>query len=582
MKTLISIISLLVTVNVFATNWYVSPTASTNGLGTINSPWTLRVALKATTNVLAGDTILLRGGEYHGPFVSTISGELTNYITVKSYPNEWAILTDMEPVVLAESIANNSSTALLIGSEAWFGNFPSVIVIDGEHIYLDYNAPPVWNLVRGWGGTTATPHSSNTLVTATTDAFLNHNGSYVKFMDFEIKSYLTTNRVVGASNWIGAGINFSKIGSGNKAINLVIRNVGHPGIGFWEQGEGGEVNGCIVAGVGVYDNNGAWLRGQGLYAQNDTNGMIFIKNSIWFRNLTGGPELFGETGPVINSTFSSNIAFDNNSFYQIAVISGSTTMSNNWIRDNTILGGMALIYESTGNSHQYVFDNIIVNGGLQPQKHTDSVYTNNTILNMRNVEVAGLTYAENGFRYPTVSSNDLNIVWDYNTWYIGDGASLNAWNFSSLEGASGWLYWPQWQALSGFDAHSTVATNWPTDYLTIRVQPYDYDTNRWNIAVVSTSGQTNATVNLSDYGFSNGQGYSLVDVQNWPIAISSGTYQGGTINLPLNLTNVVMISGVSSNYLHSNVDNMGLFNVFVLTRQSPKSIQNLKINNARF
>jgi hypothetical protein len=136
----------------------------------------------------------------------------------------------------------------------------------------------------------------------------------------------------------------------------------------------------------------------------------------------------------------------------------------------------------------------------------------------------------------------------------------------------GRLLFSDWQRYSGFDANSTYCAGWPTNYFDMAVQPMDWDTNCFHVCVVSLTGQTNASVGLSHYGFKSGDRYELRDVQNYFSVVVSGTYAGGAINLPLNLTDAAPITGLCGHYAshHSNVDNPGMFNVFVL-RKLPRA-----------
>src|SRR2546422_5890361 len=78
-----------------ASAWYAAPDAPSGGDGSLQKPWPLQVALTSKTVIKPGDTLYLLGGRYQGPnFVSTISGASNNYVTVRSYPGEWAVVTD--------------------------------------------------------------------------------------------------------------------------------------------------------------------------------------------------------------------------------------------------------------------------------------------------------------------------------------------------------------------------------------------------------------------------------------------------------------------------------------------------------
>lgn len=75
-----------------AANWYVATNGNDNNAGTLASPFkTLTAAIDAAN---PGDEILLRGGNY-------ISQEIRinkSNLHIKSYPNEWAVLTAVTDV----------------------------------------------------------------------------------------------------------------------------------------------------------------------------------------------------------------------------------------------------------------------------------------------------------------------------------------------------------------------------------------------------------------------------------------------------------------------------------------------------
>lgn len=298
--------------------------------------------------------------------------------------------------------------------------------------------------------------------------------------------------------------------------------------------------------------------------------MASIRNIITFRNLTYGAKVFGESGPVKNFEFVDNIAFQNDSITQAQLegVSGSSFTSNIWFTGNTIMGRMNLSYVSTGNKKQFVHNNVIVRGSLLTQNHQDSEYTNNVIFMRQAGSQPANTLEENGYRTTLLTAASLNVTWDYNQWYTLNGTATDFLYFQTSDVNSGWVNFAGWQAASGFDPNGSVTIGWPNDYLYVTAQQSDYDTNRWHIAVVSTSGQTSTTLNLSSLGFTGGQRYRLRDAQNYFVPIAYTTYQGGTITLPLNLTNVSTINGTMANLVneHTNVDNPGLFNAFVLER----------------
>jgi len=97
-----------------AANYYVAPTGSASGDGSITKPWNFATALKASTIVKPGDTIWMRAGVHKmvnpAEFWSTLSGTATAPIIIRNYPGE-------SPVV---DLSNLDSALYVYGSNTWF------------------------------------------------------------------------------------------------------------------------------------------------------------------------------------------------------------------------------------------------------------------------------------------------------------------------------------------------------------------------------------------------------------------------------------------------------------------------------
>jgi len=561
-----------------AATWYVSPSA-TAGSGSLGDPWPLQTALTNTATVVSGDTVLMRGGNYFGPgFVCNLVG-----VTVKSYPGEWAVLQDGFVGTLNTNMPNSSSSSTISirGSEGW--QAVSVIGIGNERMQAARVSNATnWTVQRGWDGSTTATHSSNDTVYLANVAIPYVSGTNNVFRDFEVTSPFLTNRVFTYGFSPSSGIDLH--GKGNKAINLIIHDVGHPGIGFWDQGAGGEINGCQFWGVGHYDYTAGFNgtpRGTAIYSQNGGEGMAQIKNCIFHHVLTDGAEVFGETGPVQDFVFNGNISCANGTLVSLEIASGSTSTTNTWMTNNILMGPPTLSYVSLSNTAEYVSGNVMVNGGFALKETTASVLTNNDVFLTKN---AGVGASAVQYSSTIFSSNNLSLTWDYNHYYIGDGASPFQWLFTSSEGTPhnnaggdtltfGGDNGHGWKAWTGFDAHSTCVTNWPTDYLRVKSFALDYDANRHFISVVCTTGATSTTIDLGTNGFANGDIYTLRDAQNYFTVIAQGVYSGSALSLPLNLTNIATLQGSVTNFVpqHTNVQTPGLFNAFVLDRTSGAS-----------
>jgi hypothetical protein len=310
---------------------------------------------------------------------------------------------------------------------------------------------------------------------------------------------------------------------------------------------------------------GWYVRGSPVYGAGDGN---LMKNCISFRNFTTAGKFFTSSVIVNDSSFVGNIGFMN-PYGSFEMGSGNGPMTNcAWQSNYMFLESPMIGWNFDGDTNFSVIGNTIIGGCITLTGVASAVVSSNRVFQGPATTSMNLTTR-------TTPWTNVNILWNSNTYYssMSDlptyGFTLNLWDRPNTTNSygGGRLLLSDWQHYSGFDSNSTYTANWPTNYLNVSVCRLDYDTNRFHICVVSTSGQTNEPLTLSSNGFSPGDNYALYDAQNYFTAVASGTYNGGTINLPLNLTNVSAIPGVGHfTNQHSNVQNPGFFNAFVLVR----------------
>jgi hypothetical protein len=97
--------------------WYVAPTGTSNGDGTLQSPLDLATALGASSPAQPGDTIWLGGGLYSGNFTSYLTGTATAPIVVRQMPGERATLDS------GASLQRSSPALTVWGADAWYWGF---------------------------------------------------------------------------------------------------------------------------------------------------------------------------------------------------------------------------------------------------------------------------------------------------------------------------------------------------------------------------------------------------------------------------------------------------------------------------
>lgn len=80
--------------------FYVSPTGSSSGNGSLARPWDLQTALNQPSAVKPGTVIYLLKGTYKGRFTNRLRGSSTGWIIVRNVPNHRVILSDASGPIL--------------------------------------------------------------------------------------------------------------------------------------------------------------------------------------------------------------------------------------------------------------------------------------------------------------------------------------------------------------------------------------------------------------------------------------------------------------------------------------------------
>ena len=237
-------------VNASAAEFYAAPDGRAGGDGSRTRPWDLATALAQPAAVKPGDTIWLLGGTYRGGFESRLKGTAQAPITVR------------QALASANLRPGGRATIDCSSEDPKKQVFFTVL---GEH-------------ARYWGFEVMSSNPKRGTDTT---------GSHPE----EISR--------GGVNCLGAGIAF---------IHMVVHDCSS-GFGFWSNGEGGEIYGCIIY------NNGwdAPDRGHGhaVYTQNKT-GTKRLADNIMFSQFSYGIHAYGSNKAFINGfRIEGNASFNN-------------------------------------------------------------------------------------------------------------------------------------------------------------------------------------------------------------------------------------------------------------------------------
>lgn len=573
--------------------FYASPTGTATNLGTDSSPWDLRTALK-NTNVNAGSTLYLKGGIYKGSFTSTISGAPGNPVIVKPAPGENPVIDGNDSFILGTALAAGATTCEFPNATRTFDAGPSVMV-DDEALYLiNQISTNKYSCLRGWDGTGNVTHPGTSTVRVKGPG-LQVNGANVWFIGLEITNSFTERYFPTFSGNTdtpkkAGGIYVSA--PGVKLINNRIHDVSHPGISMFDQAAGcsdtgsadgknqcTEAYGNIVWGNGFYDaSRGNQPNGAGIYAHN-TTGNKYIRDNIFFRNLSQGIDVYTRESRVSGFKVEGNTVFDNgywdvwfgndeygsqanisdnvifrrlNANREALILGSGQPLVNPNIVNNYIVGG-------SGSNSPFAFSlNRLVGGNI----------TGNTIVSPGTINIIG-TCTGGGQQSDLTCNNPFSLSGNYTN---SAGQTTNYplnWNNNKYFGTAPksfarpqqLLNYPEWRNFYKTEPSDTQNKNFTAGYPSenkVSVRRNVYTEGRGNITIVNWNNAQTVPVNLAGV-INSGESYVIKDAQNIDryesngngglvfkpgTIVASGVYNGTTVNVPMNQTSVAKLSGL--------------------------------------
>jgi hypothetical protein len=356
---------------------------------------------------------------------------------------------------------------------------------------------------------------------SSTDAVLAVSGSYAWFWGFEVMSS-DPDRITSSTGSFptdltrGTGIITSQSegsAGGVRFINLIIHDCSQ-GYGFWKTALNSEIYGNIIYHNGWdSDDRG---HGHGIYTQNDAGTKRLVDNII-FNQFSHGIHAYGSANAYLNNFYmEGNISFNN-----------------------------GLISETSGFSR-----NFLLGGGR--------IAENNVLRNNFSYFTSGVNQGDNNTGYSAGAQN-LTIEGNY---FAGGSSPLRFVNCSQVT-MTGNSFIGQVGGFSETDfPDNTYSTETPSGVHAV-IRPNLYEPGRAIIVVYNWDQLSEIDVDVSEV-LGTGDVYEVRDVQNYfgdPVA--TGTFQGGTISVPMNLS---LASGPVGNAPVQPEHTGPEFGVFVLVR----------------
>ncbi len=351
-------------------------------------------------------------------------------------------------------------------------------------------------------------------------AVLTLAGSYQTIWGLEIMSSDSHSRSTSqAGSWPtniyrGSCIEFKAgtIVTGAKIINNVIHDCAL-GLGFWgTEGVGTESYGNIVYNNGwrsTADGN----HGHGAYIQNQTGTKTYTDN-LFFENYSLGAQTYTQDGYADNITLRGNVIWQNGVNF---IVGGGKSNNHDLIVDSNIvycamrdgwLGSTGFDmgnYPYGGMSNSSVTSNIV--------RQCLAPFGNLTATPVNNNSIYGYAYFK--------GNNTTNL----NTAYGGTGNTVTDQKPSTNE---------------------------------IYVKPNQYEPGKGFIVIMNWQNLANVSVSASGI-LSSGDNYEIRNAQNYFNEKISGTYNGTSISVPMNIWTVVKPIGDTANPYPPSLPEFGAF-----------------------
>jgi hypothetical protein len=355
--------------------WYVSPTATSAGSGSISNPIDLASALNSP-KVTPGSTVWLRGGIYRGAFQSTLRGTETAPIVVRQFPGERAIIDGKG------FIGPSQNAAFTV-----YGNWTTYWGFEVMNSSPDRTTKG-GTLTRQAGVVVKAPHSKfiNLIVHDTGNGF----GFWKEAIDSELYGNMIFN--CGSEGWHGHGI-YTQNDVGLKQINdnVIFNQFGR--------------------GLQIYPNPG------------NTTGYYVEGNIIFNNGVLSSPDTLNNN--ILAYSYApfqtSRITLNENYTY-----SNLTAMLTGGSRDiNVMLGNPDLI----DNGDLTLTNNYFVGGGpvAAISRWTSLRSTNNTFVGPNTIFSLSLPQETQPQPYGMDSNTFWGGISGYPFWYNGTPLSFSNW-----------------------------------------------------------------------------------------------------------------------------------------------------------
>jgi hypothetical protein len=309
-------------------------------------------------------------------------------------------------------------------------------------------------------------------------------------------------------------------GARQKFVNMVIHDAAQQGITFWDEAIDSEVYGNIVYNNGTHEN-----LDHGVYIHNNT-GTKLVADNVFFNNLAYGVHAYA--GPTDATQRNIHVV-------------GNISFNNGTISTRYAAKGNVIIGAEVPGAGMRALDNLLYFSGSAGTNmqvgykgaNYDIAVTGNTMfggyMGLRVDDWQSTIVHDNTIGSPgyvvDLEDTPAGHNWASNRYYRS--ASASAWKYRGSNLTLG-----GWQAATGLGSTDAVVGTTPSTSQ-VFIRKNKYEPGRAFITVYNFGQQGSVSVNLSSV-LAGGQAFEIRNVQNFfGSAIVSGTYNGGSVTLPM-------------------------------------------------
>ena len=333
-------------------------------------------------------------------------------------------------------------------------------------------------------------------------------------------------------------------------INLVIHD---GGVAFYNYASAYDVEivGCIIYNNGWQGSDRG--HGHALYLKSDV-GPVIARDNVMFNQYGYGVHVYTSAGDgnLTNIRLEGNVAFNNG------------TLSTNSTSSNVLIGGEVAARSIVLRDNMTYFSPGVSGSNM---KIGYSTIRNSDVVFERNYAVGGSTVLETRYwSSARVASNTLvgpsrvvDVVssggqqWSSNMHHRDPNTS--SWRHSSTS-----YTFSGWRSATGLGSTDQGASSTPSGTRVV-VRRNPYEAGRANITVYNWARQGSVSADLSGI-LAVGDRYTVYNVQDLSRPVSSGTYGGGSISVPLSSVTATRAIGGTSTAPSTGVE----FNTFIVTK----------------